>query len=268
MALTLPPAKNYQSPLFAVPSILLDTPPDGPRIVPLEFDWQTMGAVNGAGASMQTAVYVNFANNSNLAFSQIASLKVDNSQCGCDVLVVFQDTSETVLIPAYEPNAIFPVFTALRQFYAIALGMTLPNDVTRILALNFVPPPVALNAGVDQNYTLTTGLPVGNAAGNVQIIPATVSGTLTNLQLNFAIAAGPAAASNGSVFVQDGGGNYLVNSLSIQAGPSTSTPGLIVLDMKNIEWRFKNGLQVQWLPGGGGWSNAGIINPTSSYRTP
>ena len=103
---------------------------------------------------------------------------------------------------------------------------------------------------------------------NTTFIPAGVNGTLEILQLNFTIAAGPAAASNGSLFIQDGNGNYLVNSIAIAAGPNTTTPGTIILDMKDVRWRFQNGLKANWLVGSGGWSNGANLNITAAYRTP
>lgn len=268
MSLTLPPAKNYQSQLIAVPSRLLTAPPDGPRSVAMEFDWTTMGTttVGTNGAATQTAIYVNMGMNANLPFSQLVSLKVDNSLCGCDVEFVFTDTGETVVVPAFTPNAIFPVFTDQKQFYAIALGTPLANDVTRVQALNFVPPPVTLEPSQEQNFALTAGMAIGNATTNLALVPAGVNGTLKILQLNYTSSGPPAAPSQGAIQVRDGAGNYLVNSLNVIGGQAT--PGQVILDLENANWRFSNGITMFWTVPSGGWSVGAIINATTAYRVP
>ena len=265
MSLIIPPAKNYQSPLVALRSNLGRDPIEGPMQIPLEFDWTTMGAQSGTTNTW--ACYVNLQNLTTQAFSQICGLKVDNSLCGSDVEFIFTDTQEIVTVPAYCPLAVVPVFSAATQFYAVALSAQ-TGDVTRAQILNYVPPPVELTEMAERNFALTTGLPIGSVNQNLQVVPAGVYGTLEILQLNFAIPAGPAANSNGSIFVQDGNGNYLVNSITLEAGPNTNTPGLIILDLKDVKWRFQNGLKMNWLVGGGGWSNAGVLNVTAAYRTP
>ena len=139
--LTVPPSKNYQSPLVAVRSIVGRDPPEGPMQIPIEIDWTTMGAQQGSTTTWAT--YINLQNLTTQAFSQVCGLKVDNSQCGSDVQIIFTDTQEIITIPAYEPLAVFPVFTAATQFYAVALN-AIGADATRIQVLNFLPPPVAV----------------------------------------------------------------------------------------------------------------------------
>lgn len=263
--LTVPPAKNYQSPLVAVRSIVGRDPVEGPMQIPIEIDWTTMGAQQGSITTWAT--YINLQNLTTQAFSQVCGLKVDNSQCGSDVQIIFTDTQEIITIPAYEPLTVVPVFTAATQFYAVALN-AIGADTTRIQVLNFVPPPVTVPESPEHNFALTSGLAVGNANVNTTFVPAGVNGTLEILQLNFSTGAGPAAASTGNLFIQDGKGNYLVNSISVSAGPNTQAPGQIILDLKDVRWRFQNGLIANWLVGTGGWSNGAVINITAAYRTP
>jgi hypothetical protein len=267
MSLILPPAKNYQSPLIAFPSRLLRDPPDGPRQIPMEFDWAAMGMASGSGSTAQTAISVNLSNNAPLRFSQIVSLKVDNSLCGCDVQFVFTDTQETVLVPAYAPNAIFPVFTDQTQFVAIAMGTVLASDVTRVQVLNFVPPPVDLEPSQEQYYTQTTGLSAGAVNADLQLVPATVNGTLEFLQMNFSCQAAPAAAATGFIWVQDGAGNFLVNSIALQGGPASPPSfGQIILDLRELNWRFSQGVKAHYNAALGNMN--GTVNVTAGYRTP
>lgn len=236
MSLTIPPAKNYQSPLIAVPMRLLRPPADGPRGISLEFDWATMGMQTGS----QSAIYVNLSNNANLRFSQIVSLKVDNSQCGADVQIIFTDTSDTVIIPAGEPNAVFPVFTDQTQFYAIARGVIVSTDVTRIQVLNFVPPPVALNSSDEQNV-VTSSTAFMESTG-VHLVAATESGTLQSLFMSMSVPTAPAGAASSAFTIVDGSGaNYLLNTLRVSLN-AVVVPYQILYSAENLNWRFGGGI--------------------------
>lgn len=266
MSLIIPPANNYQSPIVALPSRLLRDPAtlDGPRGVSLEFDWTAMGKASGVAPNLQTAISVNLSNNANLRFSQIVSLKVDNSQCGADVLFVFTDTQETVLIPAFSPLAVVPVFTDQTQFYAIALGVVTTNDLTRCQVLNFVPPPATVPPSTEQN------IPTFNAvffnSGTTNIIPAGQNGTLIGLTLSGS-ASSPATPAAGtlSIGIQDGNAVQLLNTISVQVANNASLPYTTFFQDTSLNWRFSNGLKVVLAQTN---ISSGVLNVVAKYRTP
>lgn len=265
MSLVIPASKNYQSPLIATVSRIGRVPPDGPRQVSLEFDWLAMGLTTGAGPTSVTALQVNMSNNATLKFSQIVALKVDNSQCGADVEIIFTDTQDTITIPAYSPNSIFPVFTDSTQFFAVATGALAP-DVTRIQALNFMPPPVSLESNDEQLTSATAG---GFLSGTspYQLLPASLSGTLKGFFLSASAPNPPVAVATTSFIIQDGTGTNSLTSLQLNVPAGGTIPYAILIDKEALNWRFKNGVQLIIVSSGWGAVN-GVFNAMLNYRTP
>lgn len=267
MSLVIPQSKNYQSPLIATVSRHGRIPPDGKRQVSMEFDWTAMGQTTGTGPSSVTAINVNMSNNATLRFSQILSLKVDNSQCGADVEIIFTDTQDTITIPAYSPNSIFPVFTDSTQFFAVATG-AIAGDVTRIQALNFDPGPVSLNSSQEQNFV--TNVPTFiNLAGNTQLVPAGVNGTLTSLFLGASVPNPPSVAgSQTNIQIVDGGGaNFLLNSIGFALPTGGTVPYVTLFDRADLNWRFTNGVKMTLTVSNWGTGN-GFLNNFATYRAP
>lgn len=262
MGLLTPPSKNYVSPLITIPSRYFTDPPEGPKQVPLEFDWTTMG-FQTPGTNIW-AVSVNVQNNAVLNFSQICSIKVDNSACGSDVQFMFTDTGDVVTIAAGDPCSIVPVFSGATQFVAVALGAE-PEDVTRAQLLNFVPYPVTVPPTVEQNNVTTSGLFTTSAATN--IIPAGISGTLEQLLIGVNVPVGQAAAAQISVAIVDGGGsNFLLNSLGFAVAAGQVVPYTILFNPAQLNWRFVNGVKISFAPTA--WSSPGLVNVFAAYKVP
>jgi hypothetical protein len=254
MTISVPPSVNYPSPLVAIPTKVLNDPPEGNKIINCEVDWGTMG---GAGKS----VYFNLQNNATLNFSQICAVSIDNSNCGGDVEFVFPDTSETMQIPAYSPKVIVEVFTNSTQFYLVGEG-TEPEDITRFSLLNFVPPPVSVPTTQEQESAAPTTTDVGSApAGTTQLIPAGISGTLEGLTLNGAFSTGGIAGFTWDI--EDGNGTIISQGKWVQ---DTGIIAPLILSLNPIRVRFQNGLIFRWTASSMTSPNYVIANAV--YRTP
>jgi len=233
MALSVPPAVNYQSPLIAVPTRWDQAPVEGSKIIPCEIDWGTMGGTSNC-------VSFNLQNNATLNFSQIVALSIDNSACGSDIEFIFPDTSETLSIPAYAPKTICPVFTNQTQFW-----LSSPNaqseDITRFSILNSLPPPIAVPTTQEQN-TVSINDVIVEPAGSQQLIALGINGTIENIDVF-----GSMSGTNPWSFafqLKDGNAN-VVASGSTQGGGSALFNGTM-LNMQDIHVRFQNGLQLVW----------------------
>lgn len=251
MPLVIPPAVNYQSPLVAVPTRWQnENPPEGPKMIPVEIDWNTMGGANNC-------VFINLQNNATLNFSQIVALAVDNSSCGGDIQFVFPDTTETVTIPAYSPKVIVPVFTNQTQFYVLGIGVA-SEDVTRFSIQNVVPPPIAVPTSQEQNAVSVSGVSV-LATGLTQLVPATVNGTLETLQVAVYMDGGTLVFD-----IEDGTGKV------IAGGSVTESVGgflnFVPVDLQDIRVRFQTGLKLNIVSNAG--ITAGTISVNLYYRTP
>lgn len=265
MPLQPPPGSNYQSPLVSIPSRVFDTPLEGNRQVSMEIDWANMGITTGS----LTSVYVNLQNNATINFSQICSIKVDNSQCGADVQIIFQDTSDTTDVAAYSPAAIFPVFTGATQFYVVANGADVA-DVTRIQLLNYAPYPVALPLSQEQNTAASGAMAIGNNTVTKQLVPTGINGTLEILQANIQFEAAQSSNSTANIYMFDGssGPRYLWSpSAPFAISILAAVPFAQIIGLQNLNWRFTNGLSIEW-QGLGGFSQGGIMNAFAAYRTP
>lgn len=232
MPITLPPAKNYASPLTAVPVRWNLPPREGPKMIVCEVVW-----ANYPG----NCVNFNLQNNAALEFSQIIALSIDNSQCGADVEFVFTDTTETLTIPAYSPKVIVPVFTNQTQFFVLVgidAEVVEPTDVTSFSIHNSMPPPIAVPAGTGQNTAVVSGVDMGTAS--TQLVPTTVNGTLTEVQLNLAMNA--TNSGNGTWSLQDG-----TNKVILQGAISASSGNkynLTLASLTNMNVRFTQGLKL------------------------
>lgn len=252
MALVVPPAVNYQSPLVAVPTRWQNkNPAEGPKMIPCEIDWGQMGGPNNS-------VFFNLQNNATLNFSQITAIAVDNSACGGDVQFAFPDTTETVTIPAYSPKIIVPVFTNQTQFYVLGIGVQ-ATDVTRFSIQNVVPPPIAVPVTEEQNTAVFNNITTQiTAPGTLQLVPAGVNGTVETV---FAT-----VNAGGGILIftlQDGSGKIIAGGQTTGvAGSSTFT----VLDLQEIRVRFQNGLR--FISSVATISAGGAASINVYYRTP
>lgn len=179
MAFIVPPAKNYTSPLNAVPLDWIGPPVEGNKGIQCSITWSV--AESGANKS----VFLNMQNNATLNFSKIRAIVVDNSRNGSDVQVIFPDTETTMTIPSYTPYAVIPVFTNQTQFYMLSPN-ALATDKTSFMILNTLPPPIAVPTTEAQNFIANGGI-VTTVAGSTQLVPATVNGTLESVDITTSV---------------------------------------------------------------------------------
>lgn len=256
MGITLNSSVNYPSPLIALPSFQGKEPVEGRKSVPCEIDWATMG---GAGKT----VAFNLQNNATLNISQILALKIDNSACGGDIQFIFPDTSETVSVPAYEPDVIVPVFTNGLQFYVVC-----PNeitiDITRFQILNYCPPPISISPTTGQSVASANSIQF-NSTITTQVIPVTVSGTIEAIMLMANTSTGGTGIS-GTILVQDGTGKNVASAAYNSAAGVVQNIQLVNLTGMSV--RFSQGLSIiitlTTAPG----VNSGPLSYNILYRTP
>lgn len=254
MPLNVPPAVNYPSPLNAVPSRWGKDPIEGPKQIPVEIDWGSMGGNS-------KTINFNLQNNSTLAFSQIVAISVDNSACGADIEFIFPDTLETTQIPAYSPKVVFPVFSNMTQFY-LSAPTAQSEDITRFSILNAMPPPIAVPTSQEQEAIGVTGGIDVTTAGPFQIVPASISGTLEGCFVSAWI---DANASGGHLEVHflDGASSYLATGTLGCQGSGTANG--ILFDNPNMRVRFNNGISISWAKTN---LTSGLMMPNLYYRTP
>lgn len=255
MSLLLPPSKNYQSPLNAVPIFYGRMPREGAKMIPVEIDWATMG---GTGK----CVSFNLQNNAYLEFSQIVAVSVDNSQCGADIQFIFPDTSETLTIPAYSPKTIIEVFTNQTQFYVSAPNSAV-EDITRFSIHNSLPPPISVPVTLEQNAAAISGINIA-VTGSSQIVPTTINGTIESLQVAMQSTANNATVSRIDWLIIDGAGT------AIAAGVLTNGPGAnqsqIVYNGGGLQVRFQTGIVFSWSSNAN--TSSGVAYVNLYYRTP
>lgn len=136
MPIATPAATNYPSPLVAIPSTSQDEPIEGRHVIPVEVLWGSMG-----GATK--TVDINVQNNATLEFTQISSLKVDNSACTVPVTFVFADLAEQIVIPANHKLAVIPIFSNAKEF-TVSAPTAVATDITRFKIFNHPNFPVAI----------------------------------------------------------------------------------------------------------------------------
>jgi hypothetical protein len=231
-------------------------PQNGAQCIPVEVDWGSMGGTSkivgfNVGASGGTR-----------KFEDICAIHVDNSGCGSDIQFIFTDTQETYTVAAYDPYALFPVFTKSNTFYVIAgiNGETVESqDTTRFSIFNFVPPPVVLPLSEEQNQVSVTGIDMGTAS--TQLVPTGVNGTLEDAWITL----GLAASNTGSAtwMLEDGSSNVIAQG-TVQVS-SGSKINLTLLQLNDIRVRFTNGLKMLCTQSA---NIGGTVTANLYYRTP
>jgi hypothetical protein len=258
MALTVPVAQNYQSPLIFVPSVWQnDSPREGAGSIACEIDWGTMGGTNNCvSINPQT----NTANPQSI--SQICALKIDNSSCGADVQFVFPDTGDTVSIPAGSPDTITPVFTRGTFFYVIAPSAEV-EDITRFQILNVVPPPLSVSAADFEQDTVSFNDIVNDGVTTTQLIPNTVNGSIQALSI-FATVADASAGGSYIYNIEDSTGRAIAGfQISVPTGGNFNG---LVLNLNDVRLRFVGGVKI--VASGGGAGPLGHLSINMYYRTP
>ena len=226
MPLIVPPSLAYQGPLIAAPGVWNKAPPEGDRMIPVEFDW---------GANTVTAYRLELSAGNAVPLSQIAALAVDNSQCGVDVNFLFPDTGFNLRVPAFG-NGVFPVITNALSFYAIGTGAA-GRDQTVVNICNSNPPPQTIQPSSEQSLAAQVGVSL-TAVASTSLIAATVNGVLEAVNVVAAFTTG-GVAQNATLKLIDGMGNTVW--AGALAAPATST-STIPLTLSGIRARFFNGL--------------------------
>lgn len=257
---------NYPNALLAVglhDSVLPPgaAPKFGPKCIPVEVDWGTMGGTNSiVGFNVGNA-------GGTQGFTDLCALQVDNSGCGADIQFVFTDTQTTYTIPAYTPYALIPIFTKALQFYCISQidGEAIETtDITRFTMFNFVPMPVVVPTSQEQDTSAVSA--IAGAAGNTQIIPAGTNGTINVVYVNYASPFGglPAAGEMTWTLV-DGSGKVLWTGQ--MGGGIASAWNVILANLSNVAFRFSNGVKFTQAVAGGA-AIGGAFNVVLGYRQP
>jgi hypothetical protein len=237
MALVIPSSVNYPSPLFANASRMQDEPKNGRQQIALEFDWGIMG---GPANCVSVNVQGNRVNN----FEQIATLKVDNSQSGADVVFIWPDVTDTITIPARSPYVLVPVLSNALQFFVVAAQGQV-GDITRVQLLNYPVSPSDVPPTVESQTASSGGTVIGSVSS--QLIAAGINGTLETMDVSISISTIPAASAQWSMSIHDGAtpNKVLVNGLNFAIVAGQSGTAIQVFNRDNLNWRFQNGLVVQ-----------------------
>lgn len=230
MSFAIPPARNYASPLVAVPTNYADSPTEGPHLINCEILWGTMST------AADRCVNINLQNNAPMNFSQISALSVDNSQCSTDIVFVFPDTGETTTFPAYSPKTIIEVFTHQTQFFVVAPG-ALATDVSRFSIHNTVPPPIAVPISVEQQVAAANNI-TADGVTSAQLIPVTTNGTIEAISIS---RTGPIANAGNQQFVLLDGTNSVV-AVGTFSTPADVGVNVLLLNLADIHVRFSGGL--------------------------
>lgn len=229
----------------------------GPKCLPAEIDWGTMG-----GASNIVGMNIGSAGGTQPS-DTLAAVHVDNSGCGSDIQFIFTDTQETYTVAAYDPYAVFPVFSKSLEFYVVAGingEVVESNDTTRFSMFNFVPPPANLPLSQEQNIASVTGIDMGTAS--TQLIPAGVNGTLEDAFVSLAMAA--SNTGSGTFIIQDGSGkNIGQGSVQVSSGSKINLTPLFQLNAGGV--RFTNGVKMLCTQSA---TLGGTISANLYYRTP
>jgi hypothetical protein len=254
MSISIPPAKNYSSPMVALSAIMRKDPVEGDQFIPIEIDWGTMGGPNNC-VSLNTFALAQG------TFSQIVALSIDNSACGSDLEFIFPDSSQTYRVPAYTPVAVFEVVTNQTQFYVQALDPS-SADITRFAILNFLPPPIVLPVTQAPQSAAAFGAISATVAATTQIVSAGNDGRVEVLS----IIANLNNGSSGSTAykLQDGDGNILnEGQVYSQTG---NNQNVICFQASSLDLPFYNGLQFVVQPGTGIASGSTFIL-NAAYRS-
>lgn len=263
MAISVPPAVNFQSPINALVSLSQDQPTEGRQQIAAEILWATMGGTN-------KAVAFNLSGLANIRISQISALKIDNSACGADVQFIFPDTSEVITIPGGSPYSLVPVFSNSLTFYVYAPNAS-PEDIIRFIALNYQIEPAEvdaiLGAAFSAGANATWALP-GPVTANV--IPAGVNGTLRKFLLSIAPLTIPSVTLLAFLTLRDGAGTVFIPTwrIGVASNMARITANIVILDLPDINVRFRNGLFLDWTVTSGGTGINWPVNTFASYTQP
>lgn len=257
MAFSVPNAINFSDPLNAVPLDWLSEPVEGAKGVQVNLPWGTKGGPNAC-------VYINLQNNATLNFTKIRALVVNNASSGADVTFTFPDTETTVVVPAYTPYIVIPVFTNQTQFYVSASGVE-PEDITNFIILNTLPPPVAVGTTQEQNNIAQSGINV-SANGTMQLVPVTVSGTLEAIASTGYVFGAAGNSSTITLRLQDGTGVILWTGAMSAA--ATLFADLALSNLTDLRMRFQTGISLIWVTAGPPPANSCFAAMNLYYRTP
>lgn len=224
MTIAVPPFVQYQEKLTPLRSLWKHPPPEGDRFATVSIRW-------GITTGTQRAVQVNLGDIDVLAFSQVVALNVDNSRCSVEVACIFPDSGFQLVVPPYT-QGIYPVFTNALSFYVSAPGANVGNQ-TLVQVLNSLPPPVAVQN--QRTYQARSAGGASLANGTLQIVPATISGTLRTLSLIFFT---PAAAGTNIFTLRDGAGISLWAAHII----STTVDKAFEISPAELSLRFTDGV--------------------------
>lgn len=265
MPFIIPTAARYQRPLNQMIDDWQKAPPEGGLQIPLEITWTDYpGATTPAGK----AVNINFNSMTTKPMRRIAALVVDNSKCGADVRFIFTDVDNSIVIPAYSPQVIVPVFSNLTNFYVINDNEVISGDVTRFSCHNTVPPPIAIPISELQNVAASAGIEVDGTSNNV-IAASTVNGTLDSLQLTFSNTIIGASQYLATFRFRDGA-NRTLGIAQLSSDSSTDIPeNGSLFNMTGMNIRFSGGITMQQaLLNGTITAGQSFVSANALYRTP
>lgn len=267
MALAIPPAVNYPSPLQSFAALSQDEPVEGRRQIPVEIDWGTMGQAEIASDRRTVAFNLQGINTVNLR--QISALKIDNSGCGADIAFIFPDTNDTIVIPARQPLEVVPVYSNALAFYVTSLQPK-SADRTRFQILNFAVSPTEIGVSEsDRQIVATTSIINLGAISPIPLITAKYSGFLDALALSLTpgSAGAPAVPYGLLLGAVDGSAVPLLTNIawSVIAGVGIS-PIMTVFDQNDMNARFSGGLSITFARTGAWAAGSYTLNMYAAFR--
>lgn len=258
MSFQIPQSVNYPSPLVPIHSNMQDEPKVRQQ-VPAEIDWGTAGFIVPGGGN---CVAFNGTFQGYEDFEQFATLVVDNSLCDADVVFYFSDATMTITVPANTAYAVVPVMSNSLSFW-VSSPNALVGDITRFLMVNYPVSPTTLEPTLETAVATSTGIVLA-IPSTTQIIAAGISGRLQDLFVTATWGGNTAQGSN--LTIQDGNGNILINQWTLDFPAAGFGVSDIIIDLSNLDWRFKNGLQAILTVSGG--PAAGGLNIAANYIKP
>jgi hypothetical protein len=264
--LTIPPATNYPSGINAAPSFSQDEPREGRKQIRVEIIWNTMGGAD-------KCVSFDLDGTRSQSFSQVSTIKCDNSGCGADVTFIFPDTGETITVPAGAPLIVVPVYSNSKTFYVYAPNAS-PEDETRFIALNFYTSPTEVSASGSRSTLASANMNCLNAVSSVNLVAAGINGTLESLTWYYAQMFGfpnvQPNTSQGDFKLSDGAGTVFIAAYRVAAYFS-ATPNqysVPLLNLYDLNVRFRNGLIVTFTPVASWGTGNLMLNAFAEYSQP
>ena len=230
MTTVIPPSQPYPGVLQPLPGRWNETPAEGDKQIGLTLAWSV---------PENKWFYINLQNSTVLPISQLVALAVDNSQSAADVKFIFPDTGFTLSVPAYG-GGVFPVFTNAVSFYAGA-PMGSADDVTTVIALNSMPPPVSVQPTLEQTQSVVAGVNLA-VNGATQVVASAISGTVEAFSVVVAITGG-GAGETAVLTLQDGSTPEVVlwgAPIAVAAGQTVT----MQFGLTGIRSRFLDGLSL------------------------